>query len=189
MLKKMMLLALAVGALVVFAVPTVAQAVVKLEDSQGTLNNGAEITMTSTDTKITISPTAVMWCTHTEFVGEVVGFGTTIFAFFGKFESNGCHVNGVVPLTITSSEGEAEFSEGGGGEASLEFMYDVPGLGFSKCIDEASGIGLSWESETNEVAFSGGPLLGTGSGCPAGAEAIHGQFTIATTDGDPVFFE
>jgi hypothetical protein len=183
MLKKMMLLAMAVGALVAFAAPAVSQAAT-LSDSTGNVPAGAWLHATSTNTKTTINAQLTLVCAHVELSGEAIGEGEEIAAVAGGGVATNCEVSPLgAPATITSISFELGIEEE---EATFAFGYDA--LGASGCTDETvEPVKAEWTIGTDIIHVHGGPLLGTGAGCPAGAAEIHGTFTVTTTGGDPVY--
>ncbi|HET7590466.1 MAG TPA: hypothetical protein VFK14_09860 [Solirubrobacterales bacterium] len=191
MLKKMMLLAMAVAALVAFAAPA-AQAAT-LSDSEGDLENGASLKATSTNTVTTINEEVSLECAHVELTGTAGGEGTNIESVAGVGTTENCVVQ---PFGAPANVSVPAFSLNlGAEEAEFGFEFSSPALGLEGCSMSTTGgvfpVFATWTLNTDVIHLHGGPLVGGGPGtganpCPEGAKEIHGTYTVTTLNGDPV---
>jgi hypothetical protein len=179
MLKKIMLLAMAVGATIAFAAPAAARAAT-LSDP-GPVIAGEWMITTSNDATITINSQLSITCGHMQFSANTIGEGEEVSAVAGGGTASECEVAPLgAPMTITSMAFEVNIDE-----EVIGFAFGYDALGAEGCTDEAE-MPAEWTIGTDVVHIHGGPLLGTGAGCPAGAAEFHGTFTVTTTNGTPV---
>jgi hypothetical protein len=173
MLKKMMLLAMAVGAIAAFAAPAMAQASVELSDSEGTLPIGAEVTATSHNL-VTFSPVlGTLTCERVTIHGDVTENGeSSIHIEETNTETEGCSP---APITIAES-GDITIEEGGTGLAE-ESLFQVAGA----CNFEGSP-GFAYETNTDEIEIAG--EFQFNGNCGPGD--MSGNFTLETSDGSPI---
>lgn len=175
MIKKLTLLAMAVGALVAFAVPAAASAAVTLTTGEETLKAPSEITAVSTNTKTTIAPGVVLECAEVNLAGETTGEGETTTGASGEGGASECKAAGN-PVTITGITFSIDLETN---KAQFKFTFD--GLGKTNCTEETigEGVDIDWTDTTDEIHIAGGPLKGGGeAGCPSGAQKIEGTFTV-----------
>jgi hypothetical protein len=160
--------------------PTYAGAVT-LTDDEGTILAGSRVVLTSDDLVFNINGVIRFECAETLLEGELTGEGEEIVETSASGSAFECEVVPLgAPLGITSISGVFNFNSN---LLTMVAVYD--GLGATNCTLEGT-VAANWEDTTDTIDFAGGPMLGTGSGCPAGAQSIAGTFT-ATTDGiDPI---
>ena len=189
MLKKMMLLALSVGALMAFAVPTVAQADVQLTDVNGEPVSG-EITATALGTLVTTvnhpTPFPRLECGNVTLHMNVLtnGLEHVELEQIGEATTSGCalNLNGTtkLPASITDGTvGALTIDTWGEGSATSTFVSDVPAAGLANC---------RLEGDVNVLATDGTDILdvepslltkeeGSGEGC-SNSGTIEGSFTL-----------
>jgi hypothetical protein len=174
MIKKLMLLAMALSAMVAFAAPAVAQADELYEES-GPLSLGAEITLTSTNLK-TVTPLGTLECEKVTIHGEVTQNGPTTIT--GKELSTAlANCN----KTITDpTAGTVSLSGGTGSTTGTKFIAE----GF--CTYTGS-IPFSYETDSDVVTVTGKEQLTGSPSFPCGKGTMSGSFTIETKDGTPVY--
>jgi hypothetical protein len=187
MLKKMMLLAMAVGALIAFAAPTVAQA-----ELTG-VEKGDTIIATSTNLRTTTAG-GTLFCKHVQINAEVTGNGATATAQTTSVTTNECSVeqNGA-PVIITSASA-GEISLGGeAGTAQPAFVDDIPAAFLAGC--ELSGeAAVTYVSGTDVISIPKPetPNMAGGATDPAGcanAGFIEGDLTVTDGEGNPVLVD
>jgi hypothetical protein len=189
MLKKMMLLAMAVGALVAFAAPAIAQAETVITDTEEL----PATTMTAFSSNLTTTTAVgILDCNTVNITGNVTnGTPATLSEIHGTATSDvhpfstigECPVrNGEgTPITgarITAISGHAEL-EGGTGTASFDFTYDVtvaPGVFLSGCTFTTSGAALTYSGDN--ITLDNAVLTGSGpAGCSTTGE-LSGDLTL-----------
>jgi len=173
MIKRLVLLAMAVGALVAFAAPAMAQADELYEESIGVktpLKIGSEITLTSTNLKTTLF-FGTLTCEKVTIHEEVTKNGpTTITGKERSTTAEGCN------RTITDPTfGSASLS---GGTGSTGWKFVLEGL----CTYTGS-VPFKYTTNTNEVTVTGTSQLS--SAC--GSATVSASFTLETKDSTPVF--
>jgi hypothetical protein len=176
MIKKLMLLAMAVG-LVVFAAPAFASA-------SSLVTNGEEEAATSvTATQDPEDPVIThllgglgQWECETidlsiglesneeeEAMGSGTGAGT------------GCH-DGLAPISTEINISTITLNAGGTGTASLTFKYSIPALGLTNC--EFSGtVGLGFATDSSTFTITSPNALTGSAGCPPSV-TITGSFVL-----------
>lgn len=190
MLKKMMLLAMAVGALVALAAPAMASAVTLTDEHGNAVPVGTIVTATSANSETTAGGNVIA-CEEVDITGEVT-------------ENNGPHVT-IEEMTVSTSDpcffngfpivhiraaitGKITLEPGGGGLASgVSFEAEITGV--TTCTFTGSGAGESlpvgWAA--GGVSLGGAVNLnGAGPGCP-GAGEIHGSFGITSANHAEIF--
>jgi len=172
MIKKLAMLAMAIGALVAFAAPAIAQAD-ELTEEGVPLEVGAEVTLTSTNL-VTTSPLGTLTCKKVTIHGEVTENGpTTVKGREISTTVEGCN------HTITDpTAGTLSLSGGTGSTSGTKFVVD--GL----CTFTGS-IPFKYSAPTDEAIITGEKQLT--SACGPGT--MTGTFTIETSDGTPVDIE
>jgi hypothetical protein len=194
-MRKLMLMALSIGALVAFMAPAAAQAV-ELTENGTALTPGAEVTATSSNL-VTTTQGGVFEC------GSVVlhltvgtnGPEHVTLTQDGVATAANCELNqtgigkGHLPATITDGTiGEMTINEAGEGEASATFIDDVYAnaahtiLALS-CHAEGQ-VSVQGVAGTDELIVNPSPLTITNPGCPPSG-TIEGTFTLETS-GTPV---
>jgi hypothetical protein len=188
MLKKMMLLAMAVGALIVFTAPAVAQA--ELTDSEGnSIKEGSMVSSTSTNLRTTTAG-GTLFCQHVVIYSEVTIKGFTVTLHTTEVIIKECSVeqNGV-PVTITNATAGTITLNEGSGTAEATFEDDIPLAGLFGC--HLSGIvGISYTPGTDVISLGGETPNLAGSpidpaGC-ANAGLLEGSFAMTDEEGNPV---
>jgi hypothetical protein len=171
MIKKMMLLALSVGALVAFAAPAIASA------NTGQLTGAGETLVgTSTNTK-TVTAAGTLVCSHVELEGEVQENGASgSMLGNGVGFTEGCEVEqNHAPVTITDPTVTTLTLNSSGGSATLTFISDIAGV----LVCHFSGtVPVTWTAPSNTIHIAG-TLTGTGAGCPT-AGSISGDFALSS---------
>jgi len=197
MLKKMMLLAMAVVAVVAFAAPAMAQAEVVLTEENQPLEEGAEITATSTNLVTTFTGGSLQ-CSKVTFHFEVKTNGpehvvlTTLNHTEGTTE--GCNATatgvGTVPATITDPTlaHEVTINTWGTATAAASFKSDAPLLGLSEC--SLAGTVHFQASGGSNIGVGPSGLTGGGgsAGCPTSG-TIEGTLALETADGTPIVLD
>jgi hypothetical protein len=178
MMKKLTLLAMAVGALLAFAIPAAASANVTLtNENEEAVSVGTKVTATSTNTTTTTA-NGQLSCPKVIIQGEVTTNGSDVGIKSLSTTTEGqCRFAGMFDATITNpAVGDITLTTGGVGTiASATFVSDIPAVGLT-CHFSSGSLGISWNS--TGVAVSKGALAGTGTGCPTKGE-ITGSFTLA----------
>jgi hypothetical protein len=172
MIKKMMLLALAVGALVAFAAPA-AQADELYEEESGALEVGAEVTATSTNLTQT-------WTG----VGKTLTCQEVILHL--GVDENGPESIHLSTLAATSIGCSAPFSKvtsgtitlGGGTGLATGWTFLASGV-----CDFAGNIPLSYATNSDVLNITGTSQLN--GNC--GPSDMTGSFTLTTGTGTPVY--
>lgn len=181
-IKKMMLLALSVGALVAFAVPAVAQAA-ELKENGVKLGLHSLVTATSTNLETTTAGGA-LFCAKTTIHGEITnagGPGKEVRITPSSTTVESCEITGVGPVAVTNpSVGVIGFAGGTGSAASATFIADIP----QEC-HFAGAVGFTYVNGSSTFSVPGSVLAGTGSGCPPEG-TIAGSFSLETSNGTPV---
>lgn len=189
MLKKMMLLALAAGALLAFVAPAAAQAEARLTDMFGEpIKIGAEVTATSTDLRFTTGNNEIE-CALVTLHAEVTENGPETITMEKVVPTlSGCfyNVTGVnkFPTTFTKATGETILLSEFGGMLTSTFTWDTPALGLKECRIHGI-IGFVVNTETDVLSVPGSAFekeAGSGASCPAEME-VHGSFTLENAVG------
>lgn len=170
MIKKMMLLAMAVGALLAFAGPAMAQADV-LSDSEGDLPIGAEVTATSTDLVTEVPGLPTLECALVTIHGDVVANGPVIEIEETETTVNGCNL----PITNPAS---GDITIGGGVGIASESTFVAAGI-----CHFTGNIPFSYETNSDTLTITGEEQLT--SACGNGT--MSGSFTLETENEDPIF--
>lgn len=173
MLKKMMLLALSVAALVAFAAPAMAQAD-ELVDSEGPLPIGAEVTATSTNL-VTKSALGELKCTFVTIHAEVAENGPSIHLNDLATTTAGCNV------AITNPTAGTITLEGGTGLATGATFVAAGACDF------AGNIPFSYATGTSSLTVTGTNQLSAPS--PCGTATMSGSFNLETSGGEAVTIE
>jgi hypothetical protein len=172
MIKKLMLLAMAVCALAAFAAPAIAQADELVETVGGEpvpLEVGAEITLTSTNL-VTVGSIGTLECELVTIHGEVTENGPVIEGEEISTSVSGCNHNISDPTA-----GDVSLSGGTGSSTGTKFVVDF------FCTFTGS-IPFEYSAPTDEVVVTGSNQLS--SGCGSGT--MSGSFNIETSDETPV---
>jgi hypothetical protein len=177
MIKKLMLLAMAVG-LVVFAAPAFASAAPLVTDLEGGTATSVTATQDPEDPVIThllgglgqLECSAIDLSIGLESNEEESAMGS------GTGTATGCH-DGLAPVNITEiNVSTITLNAGGTGSASFTFKYDVPALGLTNC--EFSGtVGLSFVTNSSTITITEPNALTGSAGCPPAA-TITGSFVL-----------
>jgi hypothetical protein len=184
MIRKMMLLAVSVGALVALAAPAVAQAT-ELKEGNKKLAVGSEVTATSTNLKTTTSQ-GTLACELVTLHATVAqnGPGNVIIEPVVTTTAE-CHI--LTPATHAATITEPTVGTitigGGVGSASATFIADIPD--FELECHFSGAVGFTYVAGTGVLSVPGSPLAGSGTNCPA-AGTIEGSFTLETANGSPV---
>jgi len=182
MFKKLTLLAMAVVALVVFAVPAAAQAEPIVTDSLG--EEATHITAVSENT-VSTTPVGKLECdtvdlTLTGSTGKYHGSGT---AKGGATEPHAgpCASSAGFHVHITSITAAVDLPAK---TASFTYAYQLTTpMGTLSCTFTASEAAVSYTSGSDKISVSGS-MTGSGPGC-ATSGSISGEFTV-TSGGEPV---
>lgn len=181
MFKKTMLLAMAVGALVAFAAPALAQAEPILTSEGKGVEPGEVVTATQDPTKHVVTqlkPVSLgqLTCEVIDLSLKVGENTTTTVTGSGTGTATGCE-NLKQPVTITTiNVSSIDLTANATGNASFTFQYDLGTL--TNC--EFSGtVNLTYGHKSNTVSLvSGNTLTGSGPiGCPTEGE-ITGGFVL-----------
>lgn len=192
MLKKMMLLALSVGALVAFAAPAAAQANVRLTENGTALANGAEITATSTNLVTETVGGGTLICEKVTLHLEVVENGLTHVELkqLGAATTTNCTASGVLPATIFNG-GVTEnitINTWGTSNTNATFLskvyFDAEHTQLAQECDYAGTFHIVpvGPSDTDTIKVTESPL--TAPGCENAH--IEGTFTLETSGGAEV---
>lgn len=183
MTKRMILLAMAVGALVAFSVPTVASAQL-LKQGTKPLPVGAEFTATSTNL-VTTTELGHLTCSKVTLHLKVTkNEGATSSAATTGVTTEGCHLvttpnEETFPATITNASASFHIQQKGVGTATATFLADIGEPVFAECHEEGTP-GITYVAGTDAVHVQGA------LGGPCGAAEIHGDFTLETANGETV---
>ena len=195
MLKKMMLLALSVGALVAFMAPA-AQANVQLTDEGEPLASGADVTATSSNLITTLAGGGQLECEKVTLhltVGTN-GLNHVTLNQDGFATTTNCNINVGIKFKAVITGGELGHAEGtevtfdtwGTATTTAHFGADIAALGLA-CTDTGL-VDVLATNGTDIIDVKPSVLTGSGSeGCGNGT--IHGEFTLETEDGTPVFVD
>jgi len=189
MFKKIMLLALAVGALVAFAAPAAAQANVQLTDELGALEENDEVEATSTNLVTTLS-SGRLECAHVVLHLTVVtnGLEEVVLEQVGEATTAECFINVGIKFPAKITDGTLGVGEGhlitidtwGEGTTTAHFGADVAALGLA-CSDDGS-VDVLATNETSTLDVLPSVLVGSGSGCGNGT--IEGTFELSSANGE-----
>jgi hypothetical protein len=186
MLKKMMLLAISVGALVAFAAPAVAQAQ-ELYELEGKVHKplavGVEVTATSTNL-ITHTPLGTLECTK-----------VTIHGIVAKNETNTAHISN---NSITVEGCNTTITDPTVG--TITILANKTGLAHSATFEAdlsptltchyAGNIPFTYAHDTDVLTVDSTTEQFTGSPAnPCGNGRMTGSFTLETSNGVAVFME
>jgi hypothetical protein len=191
MLKKMMLLAMAVGALIAFAASAVAQADVELTNNkEETLGVGTTVMATSTDLQTTIGVNTVS-CALVQLNFEVTANGLqhVVLTPVGEAVAVGCNLNGVSAMAVTDWTvlEDLTVNTWGTAEVTAKFIFSLQGFGLGCTLEgvlHIEGIGPGTSGIDVGPAWMSNPG-GSESGCISGME-MHGSFTLEDDEGEPV---
>ena len=197
MLKKMMLLAMAVGAFAAFVAPSVASAQLLTDPIGKPLKVGAKITATSTNL-VTTTVLGDLTCgkvTIHAIVTENKGSTSAAQSELGGVTTENCDLLTtpslvVDPATITEASANFHIAKAGVGTTNATFIADLyanaqkhlENIPFAVCHEEGTP-GLTYVPGTDVLTVKGA-LSG-----PCGAAEIHGGFTLETMDGTPVIID
>lgn len=186
MFKKLILLAMAVAALVVFVVPAAAQAEPIVTNAEG--EDSAEITAVSTNLKIT-SGLGTIECGTVDLhlsggTGHYEGTGTGVGAGTGQ-HFGPCQTSSGLVVHMDSITATLQLWGGGFGSMSATYIYRITTpFGTLPCDFNASAYSVTY-TPTGSRFKVGGPLTGSGgAGCPS-TGVTHGEFDL-TSGGQPV---
>jgi hypothetical protein len=186
MIKKIMVLAVSVAALIAFAAPAVAQAA-ELKEGKTKLAINSEVTATSFNLE-TATATGTLFCEKVTIHGTLIENGPNVVIAPNATTTENCRVteNGAAvtitnPLvgTITLEGKKTE------GSATATFEADIPAAGLSGCHLSGS-VAFTYVSGSDVFSIPGSGLTGMGpEGCPT-AGSISGAFTLETANGTAV---
>jgi hypothetical protein len=188
MLKKMMLLAMAVGALIAFVGPAVAQGAT-LTDEAGEHYSGP-IAAVSTNLKWTTASSALA-CEEVSIHGSASQSGGMVTISSNVVTvTTFCPINGLPPTykTHVTSASMGTITIGAGtGSTAATFTYDLTnnGVKVAGVCHLAGTIGFTYTSGTGVLNVPGSGLAGGGPGCTEGG-TMHGSFTITDGEGNPL---
>lgn len=203
MLKKMMLLALSVGALLAFAAPA-AQANVALLENGAALEEGEGVTLTSENLVTTVGAGRTLQCKKVTFHFEVVTNGPehVVLGKVGGGTGNnegtteGCTATiaglGTFPAVITDPTvpNEVTINTTGTGTFTAQFTSDVAALGLNNCTLEGN-VHVQGTDNT-DILHVGPSKLTRTAGSPENCSpegSIAGSFTAETSNGTPVVID
>jgi hypothetical protein len=182
-IKKMMLLATAVGALVALAAPA-AQAI-ELKEGTKALKTGVEVTAKSTDL-VTTTASGTLSCTLVTVHGTLLknGPAVEIGSTFTTTENCSLSTPTVHSATITQpSVGTISVVNQGVGSASaVTFIADIPDFALECHFAGTAGFTYVSGSSTLTVASASSVLTGSGTNCPTSG-TLEGVFHLATSNG------
>jgi hypothetical protein len=185
MLKKLSLLAMAVAALVAFAVPAAAQASEIITNDEG--EEATSITAVSTNVKSTTA-LGTLECGTVDLkltgsTGSYHGNGTAVGAGEGS-HSGPCKSSSGLTVHIDSITASVNLKGGGSGTAEFTYTYRITSpMGTLSCDFNATGTSVSYAPTSSQISIAG-TMTGSGAGCPT-TGAIHGTFAV-TSGGLPV---
>lgn len=185
MMKKLTLLAMAVGALIAFAVPAMASANVTLTDEGGQpVAVNSKITAYSVNTETT-SKNGNLVCPWVGITGNVAENGTAVRLDEVEVTlPTECTFAGFLPSHVSASIDEIELTTGGAGTAyGVAFSSLITGVGATCNFsgNEEGSLAVSWSSGAISIGGAGNNLVASGAGCPTEAE-IHGDFGLFSDD-------
>ncbi len=182
MLKKLTLLAMAVTALVAFAVPAVASAATgQLTQGGESLEPESTLTAFSTNTE-TETTAGTLSCATVHLEGVLTtnsASGSTVAG--GAGTTAGCKVTqNSAPVTITDATFTDLKLSSTGGSVSVTFISHIAG---ALTCHFSGTVGVTWSVGSSSLHIEG-KLTGTGAGCPTSG-AIRGDFALSS-GGTPV---
>jgi hypothetical protein len=199
MLKKLTLLALAVGAVVAFAAPAAASAHQLTDGAGNTLAVPTNLSIESGNAVSHLAGGHTLTCERVTVTGTlttnngstvtVAMTNDTVFGESGTAEN--CLLDGQVPVTITATFEHLHLETGVGATntATFTFIAHIPnGMGGTVTCKYHSTVNVTPESGTSNASASGGLELVEGEGCAPG-ETFSGEFTVETTAGGPVIID
>jgi hypothetical protein len=195
MLKKIMLLALAVGALVAFAAPATAGAHELTNEAEETLATGTTITGVSHNTTMTLPENRDIVCETVTIHGIVeVNNGSTVKVVDdpeGADTAETCHllvtnppgtVVATIPLTFTPTFEELHLSTGEGATNTVRFSFlmhiPLSGGGTFTCQEESGASTVTLTTGTN-VIHASSVIRSESPGCFQESE-MHGSFALTS---------
>ena len=185
MIKKLTLLAMAVGALVAFAVPAAASANVQLTNSGGKpIAANTTITATSTNAQ-TATSNGTLTC-ESVTVGAILTKNTPETVLLsddeGSGSATGCKVKETsLPVTITPTFEELHLTTAGA-TASFSFVAHLGGVGGPKCTYTGVAVPVTYTPGTSSISVSG-TLTGSGVAPCSATAAFTGTFALSATGG------
>lgn len=192
MIKKLTLLAMAVGALVAFAVPAMASADVRITDGSGNpLSVNDTITAVSTNAQ-TVTGAGTLVCSEVH-LGVVVTQNDEETVKLSDDTStpgaaSGCKVKeNNLPVTVTPTIEEIHITTGGTKTATFRFIAHLGGVGGPQCeykTNPAKGkeVNLSYESGSSTI-HAEGTLEGSGVAPCSASAAFSGDFALSREGG------
>jgi hypothetical protein len=195
MVKKLMMLVMAVGALVAFAAPAMAQAETVLTQEETPLAAGSHVTATSINNLVTtLEGGPVLACGEVMLTLEVkANAPEPVLKQLGEAVTVGCglFVGAPEPFPATITDGtlgvgegsEIKFNGTGGAVTTAHFGADVPELGLVCTLDGAVTTQATNGTSTLDVA----PSLLAGAGTPGCSNGtLEGSFQLETENGTPI---
>jgi hypothetical protein len=188
MAKKLILLAMAVGALLAFALPAVASAQ-QITNSEG--EPAANVTAVSTNTVTNVPGGLQLGCTTVNLAVNLTSNTpeTSAGILTGTAEGNpyvspqthtgACSTNTGTPVQITSINGSIHLASGAN-TASFNYAYDIAGV--IPCTFEGAGT-VTYVPGSDEISVVA-PGTGAGEGCPP-VGTVEGSFTVLDENGNP----
>ena len=184
-MKKLTLLAMAIGALLAFAIPAAASAATgQLTENGVPLKTGATFLATSTNVTTT-TEAGKLSCEKVTLDLIVSSNSSSGSAASGSGTSSGCLLEGVnIPVNITTITIKSITLSSTGGKATFSFTFDSEGAKLKDCTITGTNVPVTWTPGTDTVHIAGS-VVGSGSGCPTSG-TIAGDFTLETADGTPL---
>jgi hypothetical protein len=183
MIKKLTLLAMAIGALVAFAVPAMASADVRLTDALGTVEVPSDITGTSGNAQ-TVTANGTLVCEEVHVTATVTtNTEATVFASGKSATANKCKVLQTgTPVVITPTLENIHITTGGTKTASFKFVAHIGGVGGPKC-EYGGTVPVSYTSGSSSL-HAEGTLTGSSGVAPCNlTAAFSGDFALSNENG------
>lgn len=177
MVKKLTLLAMAIGALVALAAPSMAGAAQLTNGGEELLPTGTTISATSTNT-VTKTTLGEIKCQHVEIHGIVAENGGSVSVSMdgANDTATNCEIVGLGKVAIDPTfEGLAA---SGSGPGTAAFTFNVTGL----CTSTSGASEVTWNgTDVIHIKAAVGGSCGTGT--------LNGDFTVTDDEGNPVIVE
>jgi hypothetical protein len=186
LLKKLMLVAMALGALMALAVPAVANAAGKLTVEGVSLAKGAPLFATSGNFSTT-NPLGTYGCERVSLGGTVTENGTegaTSVATSQLSSSVGCRKQAAsAPFTITNISGTIKFQKTNSYINFTSLWSKFPFGGYEECTVTGTHLPVTYSSGSSST-YIAGVTISKGAGCIS--PAVAGDFFLTTSGGKEV---
>jgi hypothetical protein len=190
MLRKLMLLGMAITTMAALAVPATAGAT-ELTESGVRVPVGSEFTLTQDPSnRIRFETTTIgeTSCNSITIHGKVTkNDGSEVAEEGAEGTASPCFVEGEEGAEVTSVTGTIRSHESGKGTADFDFVLDTPNLPESCTFTTASAANFNFVTGSNTIEFlEAAPAELEGSPAFCGEGELRGGLILETRDGTPV---